>query len=101
MVRASAFADDLVAYLRNAAQLPRFKHILRIYELGSGAQNSWGAKTQGLRIGASQDELRDPLPPEWDPSLVNFDNAFVRTLGAFMGTPTRWLPNGKNELLKR
>ena len=94
MVRASAFADDLVAYLRNAAQLPRFKHILRVYERGSGAKNSWGAKTQGLRIGASQDDLHDPLPPGWDPSLVSFDNAFVRTLGVFMGTPhavaTEW-----------
>ena len=84
-VRASAFADDLVAYLRNASQLPRFRAMLEIYESGSGARNSWGEKTQGVRIGRSRDPDEDPLPPAWDPTLVNFSSPTVRTLGTFLG----------------
>ena len=32
------------------------------------------------------DASRDPLPPDWDPTLVNFANATTRTLGVFMGS---------------
>ena len=36
--------------------------MLEIYESGSGARNSWGEKTQGVRIGRSRDPDEDPLP---------------------------------------
>ena len=76
-----------MAYLRDASQLPAFKRILQVYEKGSGALNSWGAKTQGLRIGASRDEAADPFPDGWDPELVSFSSGAVRTLGVFLGAP--------------
>ena len=101
MIRASAFADDLVAYLANAAQLPIFKNILHIYERGSGALNSWGAKTLGLRIGASSDPDADPFPPDWDPDLVNFDAPTIRTLGVFLGTSPRVAAEWHKRITKR
>ena len=99
--RASAFADDLVAYLANAKQLPIFKLILSIYERGSGARNSWGAKTLGLRIGASHDPRNDPFPTDWDPQLVSFnEDAAIRTLGVFVGAPDQVATgNGTTESL--
>ena len=74
-VRASAFADDLLAYLADTSQLPIFKAILSVYERGSGAKNSWGAKTLGMRLGASRDPADDPFPPDWDPQLVDFEQS--------------------------
>ena len=35
------FADDLIIFLRNTGQLNEFKRLLKIYEDGSGALNSW------------------------------------------------------------
>ena len=46
-----AFADDLVCFLRDEDELPAFRQLLRVYERGAGAQNSW-PKTHGMRIGS-------------------------------------------------
>ena len=40
-----------------------------------------------MRIGASTHAGNDPLPRDWDPALINFDEPFIRTLGVFLGTP--------------
>jgi hypothetical protein len=42
----SAFADDVCLFLRDEDQLPRFKHLLGIYEIGAGALNSWEKRSE-------------------------------------------------------
>ena len=85
----SAFADDVCLFLRDEDQLPRFKHLLGIYEIGAGALNSW-EKTIGMRIGTLRTSTH--LPQGWvEGSDITFakpldDNA-VRYLGAFLGAP--------------
>ena len=46
----TAFVDDLNLYCRKTEDLSKFKSILKIYEEGSNALNSW-EKTIALRLG--------------------------------------------------
>jgi len=50
-IKAQAFADDLLAFLRNTAELPLFKRLLSIYETGSGCKNNWNKSESILRRG--------------------------------------------------
>ena len=63
-IKVLAFADDLVVFLRDESQLPRFKELLEVYEEGAGAVNSW-EKTHGMRVGTLRDStnrLPDCVP---------------------------------------
>ena len=81
----SAFADDLCLYLQDEQQLPRFRELLKIYEQGSGAKNSW-EKTFALRLGALR--LSNTLPSGWiEGRDINFIGAAQRYLGIFLGAP--------------
>ena len=82
-VRVLAFADDLVVFLRNADELPAFRELLRIYETGAGAKNSW-AKTHGLRVGSLRGSTH--LPQGWQEGRdINTKDAIIRYLGIFLG----------------
>ena len=85
-LRAQAFADDLVAFLRNENELPYFKKKLTTYEKGSRhAKNSW-PKTEGLRIGSLADSTH--LPDGWDPTHISWPTA-VKSLGIPSGDDDR------------
>ena len=93
---ASAFADDLCILLRNADQLGVFRDLLRIYEKGAGALNSW-EKTNGMRVGSLRGDTY--LPVGWVDSVehttddtrqgINCHDTVhvVRYLGVFLGAP--------------
>ena len=79
----AAFADDLTAFLRNAAQLPSFESLVDIYERGSLAKLSW-SKTCGLPIGVS---AADPATKTQALSagIVLDPNTAIRILGVYVG----------------
>ena len=52
-VRFSAFADDLMLYLRSFAELATIKELMDTFERASGAATNWG-KTVGIRVGTAQ-----------------------------------------------
>ena len=65
--------------------MPRFRELLKIYEQGSGAKNSW-EKTFALRLGALR--LSNALPSGWiEGRDINFIGAAQRYLGIFLGAP--------------
>jgi hypothetical protein len=79
-----AYADDLLATLRNSRQVPAFRKIINIYERGSGAMLSW-PKTYGLRIGSCRQI--NPLPEAWSPTEMAFRQVTViRELGIYLGS---------------
>ena len=84
---ASAFADDLCLFLRDADQLPRFRQLLEVYEEGAGALNSW-AKTEALRIGSLVGS--EYLPEGWQEGRdISTQAGVIRYLGVFLGTTDR------------
>ena len=106
-LKALAYADDLLLFLRSYDQLPIFYDLMRIYELASGAKINW-QKTHGLllgtfRIGASAPvsllRIARVCPPlrviQW--TDVDSDYA-VRYLGIYLGsepaTPHKCGQNG-------
>ena len=82
-----------MALLKNTHQLTRFRKLLRVYERGSGALNSWD-KTFAVRIGSLAESEYEP--DEWKqtwketvgekgrPSI--FTDGVIRYLGIFLGT---------------
>ena len=86
-LRVLAFADDIVCFLRDEDELPAFRQLLRVYERGAGAQNSW-PKTHGMRVGALRDSQH--LPTGWvEGRDINTSAATVRYLGIFLGASER------------
>ena len=84
---ALGYADDLVGLLADEQQLVRFKELLTVYELGSGAENDWAEKTAALRVGTLRDST---AMPAWDgPTEAQLfgREAVVRYLGVFLGAP--------------
>ena len=84
-LRACAFADDLMVFLKGRSHLRHFRTLLEIHERGSGMKLEW-PKTLGYDIGPS---LHSPeaLPPGWSNKDIDFSQPCVRILGAFLGTP--------------
>ena len=77
-IKAQAFADDLLAFLRSTAELPLFKRLLSIYETGSGCKNNWNKSESLLRRGDAR------LPSGWDPAH-GVQRPAVTSLGVVVG----------------
>ena len=77
-VKAQAFADDLLAFLRSTRELPLFKQLLGVYEDGSGSRNNW-SKTEGLLVRGSA-----VLPGGWNKDHAVLKTA-ITTLGIVIG----------------
>ena len=82
-LRVLGFADDLVVFLRDGDELPAFQSLLRVYERGAGAVNSW-EKTHAMRVGALRGS--DELPAGWEEGRdIDTSGAAIRYLGIFLG----------------
>ena len=83
--RVSAYADDLIGFLRNTLQLPSFQWIIATFEAGSGALMHC-TKTFLYCIGdpgAGADNSPSPVPI---PTDIPFNTDAIRTLGIYVGT---------------
>ena len=82
IVTSTTFADDICMLLEGVDQLDRFKTLLSIYEVGSGAKNSW-EKTEGIRLNGGGGDL----PAGWIEGVnITLDKTVTRYLGIYLGT---------------
>ena len=78
-IKATAFADDLLAFLRGPSELTLFRDLLAVYEAGSGARNNWN-KTEALLAGGG-----DVTMPDWWSERRARVKTAIRSLGLDVG----------------
>jgi len=86
-------ADDIGALLRDAAQLPIYRVLQRVYERASGGRNNW-EKTECYPLGPLRTSLT--LPNGWTSADLKISMDLVRYLGIHLGTAAnveaQWIP---------
>jgi len=91
-IKAAAFADDVIIALHDEDQLDNFRTLLKVYEDGASALNSWG-KTFAMRVGSLRNSTY--LPQGWiEGTHINTTQTDIRYLGIFLGSSeyvaTKW-----------